>query len=112
MCSSAASPALSAEDLQCQLEAAKAKFLFVHPTALQTGLAAARAIGLSDDRIVLIEPDSNVKQPFMTLDEVIQDGLQQPGPLLERQLEPGEGKTKIAVSATPFLAYPRVKTKD
>jgi len=65
-------------------------------------LAAANAVGLSNDRVVLIEPASNAKHPFVTLDEVIQEGLQYPERLVERQLKPGEGKTKIAVSATPF----------
>jgi long-subunit acyl-CoA synthetase (AMP-forming) len=61
MLSSAANPTFSPEELQYQLEATKAKILFVHPSALQTGVAAARAVGLSDDRIVLIEPMSNAK---------------------------------------------------
>jgi 4-coumarate--CoA ligase len=69
---------------------------------LQTGLAAANAVGLSNDRVVLIEPASNTKQPFVTLDEVIQEGLQQPGRFVERQLKPGEAKTKIAVSVMHF----------
>ena len=102
LCSSAANPAFSAEELRYQLEATKPKLLFVHPTVLQTGLAVANAVGLSNDRVVLIQPVSNAKQPLATLDEVIQEGLQQPGRLVERQLKPGEGKTKIAVSATPF----------
>ena len=100
--SSGVNPAFSAEELKYQLEATKARLLFVHPTVLQAGLAAAKAIGLSNDRVVLIEPASNVKQPFVTLDEAIQEGMQQPEKLIERQFKPGEGKTKIAVSATPF----------
>ena len=98
---SAANPSFSAEELKYQLEATKAKLLFVHPTALQAGLAAAEAVGLSNDRIVLIEPALNAKQPLVTLDEVIQEGLRQPERFMERQLKPGEGKTKIAVSAIP-----------
>ena len=100
--SSAANPVFSAEELQYQLEATKAKLLFVHPTALDAGLAAAKAIGLSKDRIVLIEPAPGAKQPFVTLDEVILEGLQQSGRFVERRLKPGEGKTKIAVSAAPL----------
>ena len=99
---SAANPTFSANELQCQLEATKAKLLFIHPTALQAGLAAAKAVGLSNDRIALIEPALNVKQPLVTLDEVIQEGLRQSERFVERKLKPGEGKTKIAVSATPL----------
>lgn len=98
---SAANPAFSAEELQNQLEVTKARLLFVHPTALQAGLAAAKAVGLSKDRIVLIEPTSSRKQPLATLDEVILEGLQRPERFVERQLKPGEGKTKIAVSTAP-----------
>ena len=104
--SSAANPASSAEELQYQLEATNAKLLFIHPSALQTGLAAAKAIGLSNDRIVLIEPASNAKQLFSTLDEVIAEGLQQPKRFVDRQLKPGEAKTKIAVSTVPLPRAP------
>ena len=95
---SAANPVFFVEELQQQLEAIKAKLLFVHPTALQTGLAAAKAVGLPNDRVVLIELVSNGKQPFLTLDEVILGGLQQPKLFVGRQLKPGKAKTKVAVS--------------
>ena len=101
---SAANPAFSAEELQYQLEATKAKLLVVHPSVLQTGLAAAKAVGLSKDRVVLIEQVSNAKQDFVTLDEIIQEGLRRPEPFVERILKPGEAKTKIAVSVGFFLA--------
>jgi hypothetical protein len=65
---------------------------------LQAGLAAARAIGLSDDKVVLIVPAPNAKQHFITLDEVIQEGLRHPKPFMDRKFKPGEAKTKIAVS--------------
>ena len=97
--SSAANPTFSAEELQYQLEATNTRLLFVHPTALQAGLAAAKAVGLSDDRVVLIEPTSGAKQPFVTLDEAIQEGLQQPERFVNRLLKPGEAKAKIAVSS-------------
>jgi len=92
----------SAEELQHQLEATNAKLLFVHPAVLRTGLAAAKALGLSNDRVVLIEPASSVKQPVVTLDEVILEGLQQPERFVDRRLKPGEAKTKIAVSTMPL----------
>lgn len=91
-----ANPTFSAEELQHQLEVTNAKFLLVHPSVLQTGLAAAKAIGLPNDRVMLIEPTSNAKQDFVTLDEVIQEGLRHPEPFTERQFKPGEAKTKIA----------------
>ena len=97
MLSSAANPAFSAEELRNQLEATNARLLFVHPSALQTGLAAAKAVGLPSDRVALIEPASDVTQRFVTLDEAILEGLQYPKPHLDRQFKPGEAKTKIAV---------------
>ena len=107
---SAANPAFSAEELQLQLETTKAKILFVHPSALQTGLAAAKAVGLSDDRVVLIDPAPDGKQPFATLDEVILEGMQQPNRFVDRKLRPGEAKTKIAVSAASV--HPCIKAID
>ena len=81
--------------------------MLVHPSALQTALGAARAVGLSNDRIVLIEPASNTKQQFITLDEAILEGLQHPKPFVDRRLKPGEAKTKIAVSL--LIARSRVR---
>jgi len=101
---SAANPAFSADELQYQLEATKAKLLIVHPSVLQTGLAAAKAVGIPLDKVVLIEQESNAKQDFVTLDEIIQEGLQRPEPFVERILKPGEAKTKIAVGVGFFLA--------
>lgn len=98
----AANPAFSAQELQHQLECTGAKLLFVHPSALKAGLAAARAVGLSDDKVVLIEPAPNANQGFITLDEVITEGLQHPKPFTDRKLKPGEAKTKIAVSVKRF----------
>ncbi|KAF9646962.1 amp dependent CoA ligase [Thelephora ganbajun] len=92
----AANPTFSAEELQYQLEATKAQLLFVHPAALKAGLAAAKAVGLSTDSVVLIEPAPNTEQRFVTLDEAILEGLQQPERFVDRQLKPGEAKTKIA----------------
>ena len=104
---SAANPTFSTEELQYQLEGTQAKLLLVHPSALQTALGAARAVGLSNDRIVLIEPASNAKQQFITLDEAISEGLQHPKPFVDRRLKPGEAKTKIAVS--PLITRSRVQ---
>lgn len=53
---------------------------------------------MSDDKVVLIEPASNGKLPFVTLDEVIQQGLRHPEPFEDRRFKLGEAKTKIAVS--------------
>jgi hypothetical protein len=46
----------------------------------------------------LIEPASDEKRVFVTLDEVILEGLQNPKPFVDRRFRPGEAKTKIAVS--------------
>lgn len=106
--SSPANPAFSAEELQYQLEATGAKLLFVHPFSLQVGLAAARAIGLSDDKVVLIEPALNSTQHFVTLDEVISEGLKHPERFMDRKFEPGEAKTKIAVGISRFDYVERI----
>ena len=105
LCCSGVNPAFSAEELQYQLEATKAKFLFVHPAILQTALAAAKAVSLPNERIVLIQPPSNPNQPFATLDELISEGLRYPHQFVDRKFKPGEAKTKIAVSIRPRASF-------
>ena len=53
---------------------------------------------MSEDRVVLIEPASSGKQPFLTLDEAITEGLRNPKRFVDRKFKPGEAKTKVAVS--------------
>ncbi|KAG9018596.1 hypothetical protein FRB90_011264 [Tulasnella sp. 427] len=103
---SCANPAYTESELQHQVDAVKATLLVVHPACLQIGLAAARASGLSANRVVLIAPPassptaSNMALP--TVEDLVQEGLALPLPpaFVEKRLAPGENQRKIA-----FLSF-------
>ncbi|KAG8962775.1 hypothetical protein FRC00_008814 [Tulasnella sp. 408] len=103
---SCANPAYTESELQYQIDAVKASLLIVHPACLQIGLAAARASGLSANRVVLMAPPSSsptaskLVQP--TVEELVQEGLSLPLPpaFVEKRLTQGENQRKIA-----FLSF-------
>ncbi|KAG8923732.1 hypothetical protein FRC01_012417 [Tulasnella sp. 417] len=103
---SCANPAYTESELQYQIEEVKASLLIVHPACLQIGLAAARASGLSANRVILMAPlassptASSMAQP--TVEDLVQEGLSLPLPpaFVEKRLTPGENQRKIA-----FLSF-------
>lgn len=81
--------------------------MIAHPTALDTALDAARQCGIPADHIITIEKVSTPPQsesaktiPYVSLQELIDEGLSRPQAYQERRLSPGEGKTKLA-----FLSF-------
>ncbi|CAE7221755.1 unnamed protein product [Rhizoctonia solani] len=95
---SCANPGYTEDELVYQLEATKAKLLFVHPASLQTAIAAAERVGLSTRRIVLLleaKPTTNVGD-FLNVDQLVREGLNSKPHFEEKRLAPGENKTKIA----------------
>lgn len=103
---SCANPAYTESELQHQIDAVKASLLIVHPACLHIGLAAARASGLSANRVVLMAPPSSSptasKMVQPTVEELVQEGLSLPLPpaFVEKKLTPGENQRKIA-----FLSF-------
>lgn len=70
-----ASAAYSATELQHQLDSSNAKALFTCVPLLETALKAARAHGLPDDKIFVLEvPGFDKKTPYATVDELIAEG--------------------------------------
>ncbi|CCM01556.1 uncharacterized protein FIBRA_03615 [Fibroporia radiculosa] len=99
----AANPAYTADELEHQLSATKAKLLFVHPWSYSVAVQAARSAGLSADRIVLLEvlgETTSIDGPHVTLNQLVAEGLAAPQSFVERKLKPGEGRTKLA-----FLSF-------
>ncbi|KAG6862179.1 hypothetical protein C0995_004261 [Termitomyces sp. Mi166 len=96
-----ANPAYKADELVYQLRTSKASLLIIHPTFLNTALTAAKEAGLSEDRIVFIEPPLN-KPPsnHFTLDQLVEYGLSTPTSYTELRFKPGEAKTTVA-----FLSF-------
>ncbi|KAG8998435.1 hypothetical protein FRB94_006903 [Tulasnella sp. JGI-2019a] len=98
-------------NIEHQLEAVKASLLFTSPSSLTTALSAARKVGLSANRIVLLVPPSpsgshdSKNAPrinLVTVNELIYDGLREPGPALfqEKKLSKGDNQKKVA-----FLSF-------
>lgn len=98
---STANPAYTSSELEYQLSMARAKIMIVHPMSYSVALAAARAVGLSLGQIILFDvPHDATSRHHCTLQELIIDGLSNPQSFIERSLQPGEGKTKLA-----FLSF-------
>ncbi|KAN0134265.1 hypothetical protein V8E53_007763 [Lactarius tabidus] len=97
-----ANPAYTHEELTYQLTSSKSSIIVVHPNSLQVALVAAKNAGIPPDRIIPLDtvhgPRSGVIVP--DLHELIAYGLAHQPHFMERRLNPGEGRTKIA-----FLSY-------
>ncbi|KAL0578501.1 hypothetical protein V5O48_003494 [Marasmius crinis-equi] len=94
-----ANPAYTPDELLYQLTTTKAKLLVVHSAFLQAATVAAKEAGLSEDRIIVI-PAPDVGVDKTTIDQLAALGASQPEVFHERQLRPGEAKTKRA-----FLSF-------
>ncbi|KAG6832521.1 hypothetical protein H0H92_000150 [Tricholoma furcatifolium] len=96
-----ANPAYKGDELVHQLRTSKASLLIIHPAFLSTAKAAAKEVGLSDDRIVFIEPP--LRKPVsshLTFDELVKYGLSIPKSYADIRFKSGEAKTTIA-----FLSF-------
>ncbi|KAG6333812.1 hypothetical protein ID866_5272, partial [Astraeus odoratus] len=95
---SGANPSFTPAELVYQVEVTKASILVAHPETLQVVLSAVQTTHLPTDRIVLFNtaaPPSS-QGMFLTVQDLISQGLSIPSSFRERHLRPGEGKTKIA----------------
>ncbi|CAK5280617.1 unnamed protein product [Mycena citricolor] len=91
-----ANPSYTASELAYQLEKTKAAMVFVHSDFLSTAKAAAQEVGLSADRILVIEAAGTASPHLETVSKFIEFGSSQPRRYVERKLSPGEGKRKVA----------------
>lgn len=95
-----ANAAYSAGELEHQLRSSGAKALFTCLPVLETALKAAKAVGIPEDKIFIMDlPHHSKKLPYKTLDDLIQLGHSVP------ELEPlnwvkGQGERQVA-----FLCY-------
>lgn len=105
--SSCANPSYTSEELVHQLRTANATVIIAHPNSLDTALDAARQCGIPTDHIIAIEKVTSPTQsgsasaiPYVTIQNLIDEGLSRPQAFTERRLNPGEGRTKLA-----FLSF-------
>ncbi|KAJ7729656.1 phenylacetyl-CoA ligase [Mycena maculata] len=96
---SPANPDFSRQELEFQLRATKATLLIIYPDALDVSTAAAKAVGLPLDRVLVFDVPNTSAGNLVTVDNLVQRGLRVKA-FSERRLRPGEGKTKLA-----FLSF-------
>ncbi|KAI0672316.1 amp dependent CoA ligase [Trametes maxima] len=100
-----ANPAYTADELEYQLAATKTCVLIAHPGSLVIALEAARRAGLPAERVAVFDappaPESaGTSSNFASVDALIAQGLEHTQRFVERKLQPGEGKRKLA-----FLSF-------
>ena len=95
-----ANVAYSASELEHQLRSSGAKALFTCVPVLETALKAAKAVGIPDDKVFIMDgPYHAQKPPFKTVDDLVEMGRSVPE--LERlQWVKGQGARQTA-----FLCY-------
>lgn len=69
--------------------------LVAHPATMAVAAEAAKAVGLSQDRILLV--GSVPESPFPILDDMVALGLSRAQQYTEMRLKPGEAKKKVAL---------------
>ncbi|CCM02957.1 uncharacterized protein FIBRA_05072 [Fibroporia radiculosa] len=92
-----ANPSYTVDELVYQLKITRATLLIVHPWVYPIARAAALDVGITLDRIILIESgthDAEAKHP--NVQELIEEGAGRPKSFVECKLKPGEAKTKLA----------------
>ncbi|KAK4145727.1 uncharacterized protein C8A04DRAFT_26472 [Dichotomopilus funicola] len=95
-----ANVAYSAEELEHQLRSSGAKALFTCVPVLETALKAAKAVGLPEDKIFLMDlPGASQKAPFRNIEDLIAMGRSTPA------LEPLKWTTGQGARQVAFLCY-------
>ncbi|OCH89253.1 acetyl-CoA synthetase-like protein [Obba rivulosa] len=91
-----ANPSYTAGELEHQLSLTRAKFLLADPGNLRVALIAAAKVGLPNSHIALFD---NGKAPgeYVTISQLVEEGLAQPSQFVERKLEKGEARRKLAL---------------
>ncbi|KAJ3830641.1 phenylacetyl-CoA ligase [Lentinula raphanica] len=95
---SGANPDFVSEELLYQIQICNAKLILVHPDALETAVAAARRAGITLDRVVVFNVDSQKStEDFLSISALIEEGLSQPSHFVEPKID---ARTKLA-----FLSF-------
>lgn len=86
-----ANPGYTANELSYQIHVIRPSLIITHSSCLGTALAAAQASSLPSERIITFDGSGQ-----MTVDNLIQGGLRSGPNFVERKLQKGEAKTKVA----------------
>lgn len=90
-----ANPSYTAEELSHQLALSESRLIVTHAASLATAKAAAKSTGIPLDRVIVLGATSQLA-PHATVEGLITTGLSKTPAFVERRLNPGEAKTKIA----------------
>lgn len=95
-----ASPAYGAEEMAYALQKANSKYLFTLPEALDIALQAADKVGLSRERVFLLDGE---RKGFLSLQQLakIGEGFGEAGQVPEYQIPKGQTNGDI----TAFLSF-------
>ncbi|KAH7926476.1 acetyl-CoA synthetase-like protein [Leucogyrophana mollusca] len=96
---SGANPLFTVDELVYQMTATKASVIITHPDSFDVALSASRTANIPSDRIIIFDTDTPSKTAAVnqcTVQALIEMGLANPPNFVERRLNPGEGKTKVA----------------
>ncbi|KAI0785098.1 amp dependent CoA ligase [Abortiporus biennis] len=90
-----ANPAYTSEELTHQINLVKTKHIITHSTSLAVVEASAKETGIPLSNIIVIDLDYK-GNAYSTVDSLIKAGLSKEPTFVERRLNPGEAKTKLA----------------
>ncbi|EUC61072.1 acetyl-CoA synthetase-like protein [Rhizoctonia solani AG-3 Rhs1AP] len=97
---SCANPGYTNDELVYQLQATKSKLLFVHPTNIEVALKAAQEVGIEKSHIISLMSANTQRNAiiheFLSIDQLVDEGLASGKHFTEKILSPGENKIKIA----------------
>ena len=93
-------PSFTHDELVFQLEETKAKYILVYSDFIATALSAAKTVGITNDKIVVIRGSGLPSGGFKTVDDLVAIGARAPTAFTERRLKPNEGRSKLA-----FLSF-------
>ncbi|KAM6493631.1 hypothetical protein JOM56_009992 [Amanita muscaria] len=96
---SGANPDFHANELAYQINETKPVLVVTMPECLEMAQKAAKSTGIPSDRIVLFNAPSStdVLDHYATVDELVALGTEKKSDFQERELGPGEAKTKLAL---------------
>ena len=91
-------PQFNAEEITNQLQIAKVTFMIVHSSVLDIAMEAAHVVGLSLDRVVLLDQDTTSEfAEIQSVPDLIDIGGYKAKSFTEPTMIRGEGKSKIAL---------------
>lgn len=94
-----ANPSYTVDELVHQLKTTGASLIVVHPLLYPVAHAAAQAVGIPPNNVVMLKSSADGEAraaSHVTVSHLIEAGAKKPMSFTERKLQPGEARTKLA----------------